>query len=197
MKDRIINDMTPEQCFEQWNESCRNNKKETRDSFIKFLKKFKKIIHDAKISDNLSNIIKKSVDPYYAYFESIFEIIHIKTIDKEIINNAFKLYSESEKTKNKSAKDIITNSIAEQFNNIMDDIPDIKSLKSTIYKNLQTYFKNLTLNIIESAENEEFQKIIKKLTSKLNWVDTNMINFFSNYFKRNIYFISKDMNYLH
>ena len=44
MKDRIINDMTPEQCFEQWNESLTEIiKKKTRIVLLKFFNTLKKI----------------------------------------------------------------------------------------------------------------------------------------------------------
>lgn len=181
--------------------------KKIKEIVIKVYKFLKHELHESKINDTIIKLIINNIQTHSEYFESIMEIMPLKTI-KGYLEEEFAKHSDVFDTTGKPAtgkpatgvktskyKENLISTITEHFKNNLDDIPDIKKLKDTIYKKLQEYFKEFICNVISTAENIVYNDFIKHLKNDDIWIDNNIITYLAHYFRRNIYIIDSKTRY--
>jgi len=164
--------------------------------FIKIYHYLNNKIHDSKIDMATMNIITNVIDPYKDYFQSIISIMPIKTLDKQHLDHIFtnildiSSLTASENPPIEQYKAKIVNYLNTKFTEQLEKLPHIGELNKTIYKNFQQYFNKLVNSVINSAEKSTFENFKNNLISPDQEIGPYMFNFFSDYFKRNILFIS-------
>ncbi len=115
--------------FDKWLNFDEDNitkiKEKVRDIFIKISNFISGKIHDSKLSEDILKVVTTIVYPYKDYFESIFEIVPIKTIDKTLLPESYNDFDIGGHKK-QNFKDTVTDSLSTKFKKILDETPDIQ-----------------------------------------------------------------------
>ena len=165
------------------------NKIYFQDNLISNFKEFYNYINnkDIKLTDNINKIIKNCInnDKDKNVYLLITQSIKLDILEKEILQKIFN--NICEKNINES-KQIIKKDLISYFKTILNSFKILNEKETVFYNN---YLSKLLDNIINLSEETTKLKYIKN-TTKNNYIDENIVNFISDRFNRDIYFIDSD-----
>lgn len=137
-------------------------------------------------SEELDIVLKTIINRQFEQYHILFELLEVDEFEKNIFPKAFE---KCEKGSLADCKQSVIDEATSQFNEILGSISE-EDIDRNKREYLQKELVNLLKIMVNTVESTIYDSFVEKISDCSAWVDQYLIGFLSDYFNRDIYFVS-------